>query len=382
MSWLSSSTLIFFDLLKVGLWGNGNPDIRIDETTDWIYIYHLAQEQSVQGIVLQGIEELRAKGVKLSVPKVLLLQWIGEVQMIEQRNLEMNDFIAKLIKLLRKNGVYTLLVKGQGIAQCYERPLWRASGDIDLLVSKQDYLKVNQYLERISEEKVKESEPSKERLHQGFHVKGWLVEVHGTLHGHISKRIDSIIDKLQYDCLTNGSVRTWKNNGIDVFLPSVNNDVIFVFSHILQHLYREGIGLRQICDWCRLLWTCREDVDINRLEQCLEEMSILSEWKTFASLAVVYLGMPQDEMPLYDHVYDKKAYRILSIVIENGNFGQNINRDYVKNSSASVRRIKTLWVQTKASLKLALTFPLNSLLSWFNYCKDGAKSILATNKIT
>ena len=46
----------FFELLRTGLWGNGNLDIRIDGSTDWNEVYQLAQEQSVQGIVLQGIE--------------------------------------------------------------------------------------------------------------------------------------------------------------------------------------------------------------------------------------------------------------------------------------------------------------------------------------
>ena len=71
----------FFELLKAGLWGNGNPDIRIDGATDWQEVYQLAQEQSVQGIVLQGIETVQGSGLKVHgtpiVPKVLLLQWIG-----------------------------------------------------------------------------------------------------------------------------------------------------------------------------------------------------------------------------------------------------------------------------------------------------------------
>lgn len=45
-----------FELLRTGLWGNGNPDIRIDGATDWQEVYQLAQEQSVQGFVLQGID--------------------------------------------------------------------------------------------------------------------------------------------------------------------------------------------------------------------------------------------------------------------------------------------------------------------------------------
>lgn len=95
----------FFALLRAGLFpvhGEGYQDIRIDETTDWNVVCRLAQEQSVQGLVLQGIEELKAKGIELGVPKTLLLQWIGEVQMIEQRNKDMNAFIAKLITKLRE----------------------------------------------------------------------------------------------------------------------------------------------------------------------------------------------------------------------------------------------------------------------------------------
>ena len=71
----------FLALVRAGLWDNGNPDIRIDGNTDWQEIYRIATEQSVQGLVLAGLEHSDVKP-----PQVLLLQWIGEVQMIEQRN--------------------------------------------------------------------------------------------------------------------------------------------------------------------------------------------------------------------------------------------------------------------------------------------------------
>ena len=58
----------------------------------------------------------------------------------------MNEYLAQLIEKLRRNEVYTLLVKGQGIAQCYERPLWRACGDIDLLLSTDNYEKAKAVL--------------------------------------------------------------------------------------------------------------------------------------------------------------------------------------------------------------------------------------------
>jgi hypothetical protein len=84
---------VFLALVRAGLWSDGNLDIRIDGTTDWQEVYQLAQEQSVQGLVLQGIETVQGSWLKVHgsshseaakpsaplVPKVLLLQWIGEV---------------------------------------------------------------------------------------------------------------------------------------------------------------------------------------------------------------------------------------------------------------------------------------------------------------
>ena len=149
---------VFFELLKAGLWGEAGAnlnvletsgtseraraDLNLNEGVTWEKVYQLAQEQSVQGLVLQGIEMVQGSWLKVHgsplVPKVLLLQWIGEVQVIEQRNKEMNAFIADLIDKLRKADIYALLVKGQGIAQCYEKPLWRCSGDIDLFLSDEN----------------------------------------------------------------------------------------------------------------------------------------------------------------------------------------------------------------------------------------------------
>ena len=132
---------VFFALVRAGLWSDGNQEIRIDGTTDWNEVYELAQEQSVLGLVLAGLEHSDIKP-----PKELLLQWIGEVQVLEQRNKAMNVYIAKLIEEMRSDGIYTLLVKGQGLAQCYNRPNWRSSGDVDLLLSKDNYEKAKEFI--------------------------------------------------------------------------------------------------------------------------------------------------------------------------------------------------------------------------------------------
>lgn len=136
---------VFFTLVRVGLFPVHDEGFMVNESlfqdVEWEKVYQLAQEQSVLGLVLAGLEQYKNlnANLDLNIPKVLLLQWIGEVQVIEQRNKEMNAFIDELIEKLRKEDVYAILVKGQGIAQCYEKPLWRSSGDVDLFLSDEYY---------------------------------------------------------------------------------------------------------------------------------------------------------------------------------------------------------------------------------------------------
>ena len=85
------------------------------------------------------------------------------------------------------------------------------------------------------------------------------------------------------------------------------------------------VGLRQFCDWCRLLWTYRRNINVGSLEARLKEMGLVSVWKAFGAFAVEYLGMPGEAMPLYSDGFRvrRKAARIASFVMEVRNMGQS-----------------------------------------------------------
>lgn len=396
---------VFFELLKAGLWGSGNPDIRIDGATDWDYIYRLAKEQSVQGLVLQGIEWFKNHNdnlnLNVSIPQVLLLQWIGEVQIIEQRNKEMNAFIADLIDKLRKADIYALLVKGQGIAQCYEKPLWRSSGDVDMLLSKDNYEKAKAFLLPLGD--ITEPEEARKK-HFAMQIEQWTVELHGTLHVGLSARVDRMLDNVQYDVFHRGEVRSvaldvndsLNDNGttksfksVQVFLPAANEDVVYVFAHILQHFYKGGIGLRQICDWCRLLWTYRESLNHEYLESKIREAGVMSEWEAFGAFAVKYLGMPVEAMPLLDvrckkedgrceidANLKKKADKICKFILEVGNFGHNRDNSYFQKHSYFVQKCISAWRRVKDLCRHATIFPVNSVRFFFGIMHNGIVSAI------
>jgi hypothetical protein len=194
-------------------------------------------------------------------------------------------------------------------------------------------------------------------------IGAWEVELHGTLRGGLWKRLDRNIDDVQRSAFYKGSVRTWMDGNTQVFLPHQDEDVVFVFSHILQHFYKEGIGIRQICDWCRLLYTYRDELDISLLESRLIKMNIVSEWRAFGSVAVDYLGMPKEAMPFYSskNCWKRKANRVLFFILKTGNFGHNRDYSYCKKYPYLVYKIISACKHIIDAFEYLRIFPIHTI---------------------
>ncbi len=354
-----SSIKAFFELLRAGLWADvESTDLRNQGFVvylDWEKVYQLAEEQSVVGVVLAGIEHSNAKP-----PQELLLQWIGEVQMLEQQNKAMNGFVAEVIEKLRTAEVYSLLLKGQGIAQCYEKPLWRCCGDVDLFLSDDNYKRAKELLVPLASEV--ENEFVREK-HLGMTIDGFVVELHGTLRSGLSSRVERGLDEIKKAVFYEGKVRSWSNGGTQVFLLNADEDVVYVFTHMLQHFFKEGLGLRQVCDWCRLLWTNKNSLNLGLLESRIRKMGLISEWKAFGAFAVDYLGMPSEAMPFYsdDDKWKKKADIICAFILEVGNMGHNRDMSYFEKYPYLIRKVCSMGRRCGDLMRHARLFPMDSL---------------------
>ena len=386
----------FFVLVRAGLFPVHGEGFRVNESlfqnVEWEKIYQLAQEQSVQGLVLAGIEQYKNLNVlvtsgtseraraNLDVNQKLLLQWIGEVQMIEQRNKEMNVFVADLIEKLRKEDIYTILVKGQGVAQCYEKPLWRCSGDVDLFLSESNYERAKLLLQPMASHVDDEGISAK---HLGMTIDDFVVELHGTLHGGLSSKVDGELDEVKNDTFYKGNVRSWNNNGVQIFLLEAENEVFYVFTHFLQHFYKEGVGLRQICDWCRLMWTYKETLNYGLLESRIKRAGLMSEWKAFGALAIEYLGFPKNSMPLLDVRskkedvrWRKKADRIMEFILKSGNMGHNRDMSHFSKYPYLIRKCVSMGRRIGDLINHARIFPLDSLRFFPRIMFNGVRSAI------
>lgn len=366
---VSNNLSSFLVLLRAGLWER---DVILSsiEGLDIVKVYDLAQQQACVGLIAAGLEHLKGA----SIPKVISLTFAGDALQLEQRNLAMNHFVGVLIDKMKTAGISALLVKGQGIAQCYERPLWRACGDVDFLLDESNYIAAKKYFDKIADCSQNEKKRNSERLHLEYYISDWIVELHGSLHGSLSHRMDSVIDEVQKNTFSNKEFRVWANDNTVIYIPKPDNDVIFVFTHILQHLFLEGIGLRQVCDLSRLLWKFNGEIDKNKLYSRLSKMGVVSEWKAFGSLMVDYLGLPEDAMPYYNKAYKKKAERLLSYIIESGNFGHNRDYSHLAIKHPFKRKILIAWFHLRECFKLAQIFPIDAPRFFCRFMIDGIKA--------
>lgn len=362
---LDNNIQAFIAFLRAGLWEKDAQLSQFGEI-DLKEVYSLAEEQSVVGLVAAGLDHVR----DIKLPKEEVLAFVGTALQLEQMNKSMNGFIADVIEKMRGAGIYTLLLKGQGVAQCYEKPLWRACGDVDLFLSEDNYNKAAKFLYPLAR-RIDEENPYFQ--HIAMNIDNWEVELHGTLRNGLWPKLDSILDQVKSDVFLGGNVRSWTAGYTQVFLLRSDEDVVYVFSHILQHFFQEGIGLRQICDWCRLLWHFRDKLNYKLLENRIKKAGIGSEWRAFAALAVEYLGMPEAVMPFYSHKkkWSQKAQRIMSFILETGNFGHNRDYSYYEKYPFLVYKVISLWRHISDTFRYMTIFPLDSIKVMWSKLKMG-----------
>ena len=357
---------IFLEMLRSGLW---EKEARLSQfgEVDFEEIRDLAKQQSVVGLVTAAFDHIE----DYKVPKRDVLNFFQHVYVLEKRNQDMNSFIEDLWHRLAENGIEAVLVKGQGIATCYERPLWRESGDVDILLMPENFDKANEVFRPLASSFSKEL-----GLHSQLNIGKWSVEIHGSQGCGLSSPMDAFLADLRNKTFENGGIRIWHDGKTDIPLPEENNDVIFVFTHFLKHFYKGGLGLRQICDWSRLMWTYRDSLDSGLLISRLQQLGLVSEWKAFCSFAVEYLGMPKEAIILYDDSakWKRKAARILSFLMRSGNFGHNRGNEYqhypylMKKTVSMSRRVADFSRHMRI-------FPTDSLKFLTGILKNGVKAV-------
>lgn len=360
-----NSEQAFLELLKAGLWGT---EVRegdfLDKDIDWEQVVELAREQTVVGIVGEAMSQL-PRGV---MPRPLYLQVLKEVMEIEEENKRMNGLIPILFRTLDQLGVQSWLLKGQGVAQCYENPMRRMSGDIDVFFPHMtDYEKSREdFLLHLKPEDVHNDNYQTKTLE--FDYKGIYIELHGQILPVVNRRCSRNFAKFQEECqIENG--KTW--NG--AILPPLRFDAVFIFMHMVRHYFGGGIGLRQVSDWMRYVHVHHKDIHEEKLKEDLQKTGLFKLWQAFGCMAVEYLRCPQESMFFYSSSFTKQGRRLLKYILESGNFGYYDERTKSDSRYYLVRRFVAFWGHLQMKLRNLMMFPEESVYGIPSFITDGLR---------
>ncbi len=297
----------FFELLRGGLWGGYAPNAAVfNGSVDWGHLFKVAKEQTVAGIMWDGVLKLPTE---LYPPKGIKMSWISLVMTIEKMNKHHNSVIVELMNMYKNSGVDVALMKGQSMAANYPNPLHRICGDIDLYVGKDGCDKINHIIKELGIEWS--SEGSK---HKNFEYKGVEIENHSRF---VNEYVPSEYRKME------DALRRWDPNapesfmidGVSVNIPAADFNIIYVFSHMFSHFLSSGVGLRQISDW--MLMLDKYDMELDG------DYSNIVGWQVFGYIAVNYLGLSKDRVPCYNESVGEQAKWCLDLIFADGNFGKN-----------------------------------------------------------
>lgn len=350
---LSRADALFFALLRQGLWGKSENWLEAEITPEeWKDLLTLASEQTVLGIVADALD---VTGSAIKAPAEVAMRLATSKMTIERRNFIINNKIDQLHRQFADACIPVVVVKGQSIAQCYHNPLSRMPGDIDLVVQPQNYEAAKAVLKKVCGQ---EGEEIRNRLHFSALVGNVDVEIHGTVHTCLDRKINALLDTAQAELF---------NAGTDVLHSTPDFDALFIFIHLLQHFYCGGIGLRQLCDMAMTLHAYNGRYDKELLQRRLQSAGLLYEWKAFVSFLVARLGLPEEDAFLYDQKSDSKIDKLWRCIKKSGNFGKNKRaRKFARNSNFLLRKIESFFRGTFDFFQHVFLFPVNSL-KFFSY---------------
>lgn len=306
---------IFFSLLKHSLLGISMEYETWKGEWKWTSILKIVHEQALPTLVAESVMAL-PKELQPNAQQLLVLSKRLGGNM--RRHGSLNKDLIEVFGVLKEKGVLPILLKGQGNATFYSKPLLRSCGDIDVYVGEQQFaLAVDALRCWLGVDMPTD--------HHGKHVEfdygKTTIELHRYADVHYFPYPNQPMQEITKRYLAQPNIV--QIAGVDVAIPPVQFNALYVFCHLWGHACRGGVGFRQICDLLLILHHDSVKIDANQLESDLKALKMLDEWLLLGNLMVGYMGLPADEFPLFERVSQKKVDGFLRLIFYDGNLGKN-----------------------------------------------------------
>ena len=338
----------FLELLRFSI--NEQTVVPASEETDWDDLFAQAKKQALVGVLFHGIERLPKERQPL---KNLKLRWYMSAEKLRKRNEKANKVAAEFTAVLEKAGIGNCILKGQGNALMYANPFCRTSGDIDVWIDPQKAVIRHDEL-CLGDERLHIKKISYRHIEIGkYH--DVLVEVHtrpsfmnNLIHNY---RMQHWFEQERGRQFCNQAELPGGAGTIYVLTDDFN--VIYQLSHINNHFFYEGIGLRQFVDYYHLLKRAR-NLDRDRIASLLKRFGLYKMAGAVMYVESELLGL--DKEFLIAPVNRQAGELLYREIMLSGNFGKFDERR-IQVSGKIGKNLN----RTRRDLRLLRTFPSECL---------------------
>lgn len=362
-----------FEILRGELWGTGLSfsELSHEEYTDLI---EMANMQTVTGLVGDCLIK---NGVKLEREDALSLY--SKMKAIEKANTRVNENLVSFVNFMERKGIDYIIVKGQVVGALYPNPNARMSGDVDLYFVGDNYEKIKGLVEQRLGKQLSKLSDGK---HVEFEVNGVVFELHNKLSQLATQKHQAYWDQM-IDNAIQEKTDTVNILGKEIHTLSTTYNALYIFVHLFFHMTASGVGLRQLCDWARVLAqsafqdsnskfqvkNVNDNIDANRLEEILKELGYFKAYKAMGAFLVEYLGLPKEQFPFPLTEKDRKWVKtIKKNIMKNGNFGRSRRKIQKTGLLHSIESGWLILTQMFTFYRLApkeIIFRFSSIGEWF-----------------
>ena len=353
----SLSNKAVFELVKIGI-GTSRNDFDFSKLTDddWKYVFNECKLHSIALLCFDAIATL-----KNYIPKDIYTEWFKLAIALttkSQRSLESQN---RLVNMLETNDIPYIILKGFASAYYYPNYEKRSFGDVDFLISINDWDKAQQFFLKNGYSMDLEHHS----YHTSFRNNNDYFEMHKQIAGvPVNEYGDPIREYLV------GAVERYVELDSPKFRkPTDSLHAVILALHTLHHLLSKGIGLRHLCDWaCFVNKTYDDSFWTDELLNVFNKFGIFNFVQTLTYTVVKYLGV---QKPLWlTKCSDDLADELMMMFVNNGNFGRKKPKKEISS-----------FMFSKSESKLTPTTKILNMIKALNNSNETMYPILKKYKI-
>lgn len=313
----------------------------------WNELYNICQKQAVTGLVFDSLDKLYKQDQK--PPIALLYNWIGANEQIILQNHIVNKRCVDVTNLFAEAGFRSCILKGQGNALLYPNPLARISGDIDIWIDAS-----REAIRKFVVSRCNDIQDG--NLHIDFPIfDDVIVEVHYNPSQDNSRKYNKRLQTWYVEHAEEQFTHKVTLEGGEISVPTLAFNAIHQMSHMINHFFIEGIGLRHFVDYYYVL-TNSELTNRTVVADALRYLGMEKFARGVMWIEHQCLGLDNE------HLLFEPSERIGKVILkemeEGGNFGHHDERYSLRRKGLLARGI----ADTGRLLRLAMVFPSESIL--------------------